>query len=92
MSAPNLGRVPRKSDVLDGAKISRDYDVFLNDMLTTLQMFADSILSGPDADPNGIVIGRPGYLYRAMGDDSVTASALYVKESGVDTDTGWVLK
>lgn len=91
MSAPNLGQVPRRSDVLNGKKISEDYDIFLNDMLTTLQGFANTILSGPNADPNGNEIGSPGYLYRAMG-EGITASKLYVKESGVNTDTGWVLK
>lgn len=72
-------------------KLTHDADVWLQSIANTVSALNTSILSGPDADPNGIVVGSPGYLYRAMG-DGVTASALYVKESGVNTDTGWVLK
>lgn len=81
--------VPRRVPVLEGKTISHDWDVWLQSLAETLNALSTTILSGPDADPNGIVLGSPGYLYRQLGD---TTSALYVKESGVETDTGWVLK
>lgn len=87
----NQPYVPRRVPVLEGDTISHDWDSWLQDLVSTLDALATTILSGPDADPNGIVVGSPGYLYRAMG-EGVTTSALYVKESGVNTDTGWVLK
>lgn len=84
--------IPRKSPVLSGGLISADWDrSFLQPLLQAVNALSTTILSGPDADPNGIVVGAPGYLYRALG-TGITASKLYVKESGVNTKTGWVLK
>lgn len=81
--------VPRRVPVLTGQTISHDWDVWLQALRSDLDTLLGTILSGPDADPNGIVVGSPGDLYRAKGG---ATSALYVKESGVQTDTGWVLK
>lgn len=83
--------IPRKARVLgqDGL-VSVDWDrMFCQPMLDTLLALSTTILSGPDADPNGVVVGSPGSLYRRVG---AATSALYVKESGVNTDTGWTLK
>ena len=90
MSIP-LPYLPQQSTIVkkDG-RVTDDWNrSYFQPMLQNLVALAQTILSGPDADPNTIVIGSPGYLYRQIGD---TTSALYVKESGVDTDTGWVLK
>lgn len=93
MSTPQQPYIPRKSPVVGKDRlVSDDWDrSCLQPLLQAVNLLQTTVLSGPDADPNGIVIGSPGYLYRALG-PSVTASKLYVKESGVDTDTGWVLK
>ena len=88
-----LPYIPRTSRVItaDGL-LSMDYDrSCLQPLINAVNALTTTILSGPDADPNGIVIGSPGYLYRALG-PSVVTSQLWVKESGVDTDTGWVGK
>ncbi len=90
--AQNAPFIPRTSKVLrEGGYLGRDYDKWLQSIALALDALSTTILSGPDADPNGVVVGSPGYLYRALGDD-VTTSKLYMKESGVQTDTGWVLK
>ena len=82
--------VPRASQVVNGdRKVSHDWDKWFQDIAQTLNALSTTILSGPDADPNGIVIGSPGYLYRRTG---AITSRLWVKESGVNTDTGWVGK
>ena len=82
--------VPRASHVVTGdRKVSHDWDKWFQDVAQTLNALSTTILSGPDADPNGIVIGSPGYLYRRTG---AITSRLWVKESGVNTDTGWVGK
>ena len=85
--------IPRTSALTTTqGRVSAEWDrIFMQPMLETLLALSTTILSGPDADPNGIVVGSPGMLYRAMG-PSVTTSALYVKESGVQTDTGWIVK
>lgn len=47
-------------------------------------------LTNGTGSPNGVVVGSPGGLYvDKAGGAGVT---LYVKESGVGTDTGWVAK
>jgi len=48
------------------------------------------VLARGSGDPNGVVMGSPGALYlnRAGG----AGTTLYVKESGVNTNTGWVGK
>ena len=81
--------VPRRVPLLRGEFIAHDWDSWLQDVVSALDALNVSILSGPDADPNGVVIGSPGYLYRRIG---AATSALYVKESGVQTNTGWILK
>lgn len=85
----NEAYVPRRVPVLDGKTIAHDWDIWLQAIANGLSALNTSILSGTVADPNGSVIGSPGDLYRRIG---AATSALYVKESGVNTDTGWVLK
>lgn len=41
-------------------------------------------------DPNGVVTASPGRLYVDL--DGGAGVTLYVKESGVDTNVGWVAK
>lgn len=82
--------IPRQSAVLgESGTIARDWDRWFQGIAQQLTALTSTVLSGPDADPNGIVIGSPGSLYRQIG---AATSALYVKESGVNTDTGWILK
>ncbi len=85
--------IPRETPIVStGGSVSNRWDASCFQPLVQAAIaFSSTILSGPDADPNGIVVGSPGYLYRALG-EGVTASLLWVKESGVDTDTGWVSK
>ena len=40
--------------------------------------------------PNGVVSGSPGDLYVSTSGGAGTT--LYVKESGVNTNTGWIAK
>lgn len=40
--------------------------------------------------PNGAVTGNPGDMY--INDSGGASTTLYVKESGVGTNTGWVAK
>lgn len=83
--------IPRKSPMTTkGGIVAHDWDAScFQPLIQAVNALSTTILSGPDADPNGVVIGSPGYLYRRIG---AATSALYVKESGVNTDTGWVLK
>lgn len=41
-------------------------------------------------DPNGVLAGNPGELYSSTAGGS--GATVYVKESGVDTNTGWTAK
>ncbi len=43
-----------------------------------------------NGDPNGAVTARVATLYRRL--DGGTGTCLYVKESGDNTDSGWVAK
>jgi hypothetical protein len=85
--------IPRTSALTTTqGRVSAEWDrIFMQPMLETLLALSTTILSGPDADPNGVVVGSPGMLYRALG-PSVTTSQLFVKESGINSDTGWVGK
>jgi hypothetical protein len=47
------------------------------------------VVSG-EGDPEGTVIARVGTLY--LRKDGGSGTTLYVKESGDNTDTGWVAK
>lgn len=89
MSAPFY--IPREAPIAGpGGRIAQRWDdACFQPLLQALTALSTTILSGPDADPNGIVIGSPGYLYRRVG---AATSRLYVKESGENTDTGWILK
>ena len=85
-----LAFVPRKSPVLrSGGLISVDWDRWLQNMADGLNAISTRVLTGPDLDPNGSVVASPGAIYLRSG---AATSRLYVKESGVNTDTGWVLK
>lgn len=68
-----------------------------NDAVPILRMFGGGLVlgevltisHGPSA-PNGLRNGRVGSLY--LRTDGGAASTLYVKESGDNTNTGWVAK
>lgn len=47
-------------------------------------------ITGGTGDPNGVVTGSPGnvYLNRSGGANTT----IWIKESGVNTSTGWVAK
>lgn len=81
--------VPRRTAVLKDTLVSHEWDVWFQNLANRVNALTGMVLSGPDADPNGIVAASPGALYTRVGS---TASKLYVKESGVNTMTGWVLK
>jgi hypothetical protein len=59
-----------------------------------IQFIVDQLNSrikrGTDTDPNGKLSGRPGDLYVSLSGG--TGSTLWVKESGLNTRTGWVAK
>ena len=85
-----LPPVPRTSKVITGNdQISHDWDKWFQAVAQTLDGLSAIVLSGPDADPNGIVSASPGATYTRRG--GIT-SRLFVKESGVNTNTGWVGK
>lgn len=43
-----------------------------------------------DGDPNGKVVANPGAFY--LNGSGGAGNTLWVKESGVNTNTGWVAK
>lgn len=45
-------------------------------------------ISAGTGTPNGVVLGNPGDLYVSLAGGSETT--LYVKQSGANTNTGWV--
>lgn len=47
-------------------------------------------ITGGTGDPNGVVVGSPGNLY--LNRSGGAGTTLYVKETGVNTNTGWVAK
>lgn len=47
-------------------------------------------ISSGTGSPNGVVLGRPGDLYLNLAGGAV--NTLWVKESGSNTNTGWVAK
>lgn len=57
--------------------------------IETLGGNALKITSG-SGSPNGVVTASPGALYLNVGGGSI--NTLWVKESGTDTDTGWIAK
>lgn len=75
---------------------SEDLREFAAQMQRNLEMLAAAIVL-PErlirtgaGDPNGVIIGTPGMVWlRTNGGAGTT---LYVKESGVNTNTGWVGK
>lgn len=61
----------------------------LDDILTSLQPFVDHVRWGTGT-PLNRVVGSIGDVY--LRTDGSTTTTLYVKESGMDTKTGWVAK
>lgn len=51
---------------------------------------AGTLWSSGAGDPNGVIVGSPGDLYTNTNGGAGTT--LYVKESGANTNTGWVGK
>lgn len=85
--------IPRKTPMVGtGAIVSAEWDrSFLQPVLAALNaLTAALVLQGSFADPNGHVVASPGALYTvAAGGAGVT---LWVKESGSQTNTGWIAK
>lgn len=54
-----------------------------------LDRFSTNITSG-EGSPENAVLGSVGDLF--LRTDGGASTTLYVKESGTDTDTGWVAK
>lgn len=82
--------VPRRSRMVDAnGFVLRDWDVWFQSLAATVNALAALLQSGPHT-PNTKVIGSPGDLYTStLGGANVT---LWVKESGTQTNTGWVAK
>lgn len=60
---------------------------------SNLRVAVNELLSGTKSglgDPNGVVMGNLGDLYRNTNGGAGTT--LYVKESGMATNTGWAPK
>lgn len=60
------------------------------DQQTVLIHQLQALLRPCVGSPNGQLVGSPGML--ALNSQGGAATTLYVKESGVGTDTGWVAK
>lgn len=71
----------------DGAVVS--FNVVRSTGKTTIGQSGGSISSGVGS-PEGVLVGSPGDLY--MNTSGGANTSLYVKESGVATNTGWVAK
>jgi len=62
---------------------------FLQQLFTALNTLSAQITVGTGT-PNGSVTASPGAIYLNLGGGAGTT--LYVKESGTNTNTGWVGK
>lgn len=81
--------VPRRTAVLKDTLVSHEWDVWFQNLANRVNTLTGMLLSGPDADPTGIVVASPGALYTRVG---ATTSKLWIKESGVNNSAGWVMK
>ena len=59
-------------------------------MTTKVKGSVFSLIEYGTGSPEGVVMGGLGDLY--INTDGGASTTLYVKESGVDTNTGWVAK
>lgn len=87
----NQPYIPRKSPIVSGGFVSPEWDrSCFQPLIAAVNALAAITLQGHFADPNGNVVASPGALYTSSaGGAGVT---LWVKESGVNTDSGWVAK
>jgi hypothetical protein len=86
-----IPQIPRNASVLrEHGLVSRDWDKWFQTVEARLNALSAVTLQGAFADPNGDVVASPGALYTYSGGGA--GVTLWVKESGVDTDTGWVAK
>jgi hypothetical protein len=74
------------ADGAAGATITSSYI----DVKTEYRINGALVLTTGNGDPNGVVVGSPGALYTSTGGGA--GVTLWVKESGVGTNTGWVAK
>lgn len=83
--------MPRKSEMTGPHnRVSHDWDKWLQVVQNALDALGAVTVQGDFADPNTNVVASPGAIYTtAAGGAGVT---LWVKESGVNTDAGWVSK
>jgi hypothetical protein len=66
------------------------YDPEIADMQTAMNSILGVLLFTGTGSPNAVVTASPGSLYLNLSGGAGTT--LYVKESGVGTNTGWVAK
>lgn len=86
-----IPKIPRNASVLrEHGLISRDWDKWFQAVAAQLSALGAVTLQGAFPDPNGDVVASPGALYTYSGGGA--GVTLWVKESGVETDTGWVSK
>lgn len=91
MGAINIVFAPALPDTAhtgDAGHIS-DHNA-LSAALTTLQTFLNSYVRIGNGSPEGAVTASKGVLY--LRQDGGAGTTLYVKESGTNTNTGWVAK
>lgn len=62
----------------------------LGRLMVLVRQLQSKVPARGSGDPNGVVTGSPGDTYVSTAGGAGTT--FYVKESGVDTDTGWVAK
>ena len=71
--------------------VSVDWDrSFFQSVVAQLNALSVITLQGEFADPNTNVVASPGALYTYSGGGA--GVTLWVKESGVETDSGWAAK
>jgi len=75
---------------LRGVRAGSETAVFANAAAAAAAIRTGALWSSGTGDPNGVLTGSPGDLYSRI--DGGAGTSLYVKESGVATDTGWIAK
>ena len=78
------------------ARLRADTEVlgFLSELLRSVYLMFNRLngvnISSGTATPESAVVGRVGDLF--LRTDGGASTVLYVKESGADTNTGWIAK
>lgn len=85
--------IPRETPMLrEGGKIAREWDAsFLQPLVLAVNALTTAVFpQGQFANPNTNVVASPGALYTYSGGG--VGVTLWVKESGSNTNLGWVAK